>query len=350
MAVVSRLAVGVLLAHSPARAFRLPAQATSFGSALSAAEKAFLAGDVPEARLSAEYLLAHAAGLRERSGLFRLGGEPLPEAVRGPFEEMCLQRLRRTPVQYIVGDWDFHELTLRLSPPVLIPRPETEELVELVLASTRGPAAAAAAAGRDFRILDVGCGSGAIGLALLRQLPNAECVGLDVSTEAIALSRLNARELGLSSRYEAVLEPLGIAALARRSPPEPTAAAAGVARRFDVLVSNAPYIPSADMLSLPPEVRRFEDERALCGGQDGLDVIRDVLRAAPLLLRPGGTRGIWLEVDVSHPPLLREWLHEPGARGLGVGMVRWILDLSGRPRFCELQWDGEGGGDGSRVC
>jgi methylase of polypeptide subunit release factors len=134
-----RVAVGVLLVHAPARAFRLPAQTTSFGSALSAAEKAFRAGDVPEARLSAEYLLAHAAGLRERSGLFGLRGEPLPEAVRGPFEEMCLQRLRRTPVQYIVGDWDFHQLTLRLSPPVLIPRPETEELVELVLSTAGRP-------------------------------------------------------------------------------------------------------------------------------------------------------------------------------------------------------------------
>jgi release factor glutamine methyltransferase len=101
------------------------------------------------------------------------------------------------------------------------------------------------------------------------------------------------------------------------------------------------------MASLAPEVRAFEDERALCGGTDGLDVIRDVLRAAPLLLRPEGPRGIWLEVDTSHPLLLQEWLQEPGARGLGVHMVRWMKDLSDRPRFCELRWDGQRGGDGS---
>jgi len=149
--------VGVLLLNSsPARAFRLPAQATSLGSALSAAETAFLKGKVPEARLSAEHLLAHATGLRERSRLFGRDDEPLAADARASFEEMCMQRLRRTPVQYIVGDWDFHELTLRVAPPVLIPRPETEELVELVLAAARGPATAAAEAGASFRILDVG--------------------------------------------------------------------------------------------------------------------------------------------------------------------------------------------------
>ncbi len=113
-----RLSFGVLLLHAPARSFRLPARATSFGSALSAAEEAFLGGDVPEARLSAEHLLASAAGLRDRSRLLPLGAERLPESAREAFEGMCARRLRRAPVQYIVGDWDFHELTLRVAPPV----------------------------------------------------------------------------------------------------------------------------------------------------------------------------------------------------------------------------------------
>jgi release factor glutamine methyltransferase len=175
----------------------------------------------------------------------------------------------------------------------------------------------------------------------------AECVGLDVSSDAVALSRLNARELGLSGRYEAVLEPQGIAAFSRQPFPVSTAAAVGITRGFDLVVSNAPYIPSADMATLPPEVQNFEDERVLCGGHDGLDVIRHVIRAAPNLLRPGGTGTVWLEVDTSHPPLLQSWLQQSAARGLGVGMVRWLPDLSGRPRFCELRWDGVGVGDGT---
>ena len=206
--------------------FRLPASCSTLRSALQIAERAFTAQGVPEADLSAQYLLARAAGFSSsRAELALRLDRPLPAEARAQFETMCEQRLQRTPVQYILGDWDFHELVLTLRPPVLIPRPETEQLVELVLqahaahqvqlptggaARSETPATASSAdvdpaAARGLRILDVGCGSGAIGLALLHQMPAAECVGLDVRPEAADLAAFNAEALGLDDRYHSIM-------------------------------------------------------------------------------------------------------------------------------------------------
>ena len=149
--------------------FRLAPPATaSLGAALQSAVAAFATAEVPEAEDSAQHLLARAAGFgSSRSALTMQLDAPLSEPARSCFEQMCSQRLARQPVQYILGDWDFHELTLQLRAPVLIPRPETEQLVEMVLAAHGDNPA--------LRLLDVGCGSGAIGLALLNKLPKARC-------------------------------------------------------------------------------------------------------------------------------------------------------------------------------
>lgn len=158
-----------LLVACSAAAFRLPQSCDTLGAALDAAQAAFEGASVPEPRLSAEHLLTSAAGCSGRGTLSLQLREPLLSEVRTTFEGMCVQRLRRVPVQYIVGDWDFHELTLLMRPPTLIPRPETEELVEHVLAAHAEPA------DRPMRILDVGCGTGAIGLALVNKLRRARC-------------------------------------------------------------------------------------------------------------------------------------------------------------------------------
>ncbi|EOD35014.1 HemK methyltransferase family member 1 [Emiliania huxleyi CCMP1516] len=230
---------------------------------------------------------------------------------------MCARRLAREPVQYILGDWDFMDLTLEVRPPVLIPRPETEGLVELV-AQAHGDAAA---------FLDVGCGTGAIGLALLSRLPAARCVGIDVSASAAALAARNAELCGLDDRYSAAAVDGGVAAWRPSD------------QRFDVVVSNPPYIPRADYEQLEPEVAGHEDERALCGGDDGLDVVREVLLAAPRLLRQGGPRAVWLEVDPSHPPLIEAWLRD-ARPDLGMELARAEWDVFGRLRFCEVRWRG----------
>ena len=229
--------------------FRLAPPATaSLGAALQSAVAAFATAAVPEAEVSAQHLLARAAGFgSSRSALTAQLDAPLSEPARSRFEQMCLRRLARQPVQYILGDWDFHELTLQLRAPVLIPRPETEQLVEMVLAAHGDQPA--------LRLLDVGCGSGAIGLALLNKLPRATCVGIDIREEAVDLSAENAALVGVAARYSALHVPGGIAAFTAEQP-------------FDVIVSNPPYIPAADMPGLAPEVRRYEDHAALCGGTD----------------------------------------------------------------------------------
>ena len=170
------------------------------------------------------------ADARRASAAARGAGIPTGTAAgrgRARFSEMCAPP-ERVPAQYILGDWDFHALTLAVRPPVLIPRPETEELVELVL-GTHG----AGGAERAATFLDVGCGSGAIGLALLRALPEARCVGVDVSAAAVDLARENAAALGLGA--------------VRGGAPRRHEHAAESTARVDVVVSNPPYIPAADM-------------------------------------------------------------------------------------------------------
>ena len=184
-------------------AFRLPSSSRTIGAALQTATSAFASGGVPEPALSAEHLLARCAGLgTSRAALSIHGEEELDAESRAAFERMCARRLAREPVQYILGDWDFMDLTLEVRPPVLIPRPETEGLVELV-AQAHGDAAA---------FLDVGCGTGAIGLALLSKLPAARCVGIDVSASAAALAARNAELCGLDDRYSAAAVDGGVAA------------------------------------------------------------------------------------------------------------------------------------------
>ena len=211
-----------------AHAIQIPPGAT-VGSALHAATVAFAEKCVPEAAVSAEHLLTHAAGFgSNRAVLAMRRDETLSVESRDAFERMCVRRLDREPVQYILGEWDFLELTLALRPPVLIPRPETEELVEHVL---RAHSSAR-------RFLDVGCGSGAIGLALLNRLSDARCVGVDVSDAAATLATENAVRCGLSARYDAQLVDGGIAAFGRAAAPA----------LVDVVVSNPPYIPRAETL------------------------------------------------------------------------------------------------------
>ena len=169
-------------------AFRLP-PAPTIGTALLAATAAFNDQSIPEAELSAEHLLTRAVGFgNDRGALSWNKQEPLSPEAQADFERMCAQRLERTPVQYILGDWDFLDLTLAMRPPVLIPRPETEELVDHVLKSHG--ASAESSSGRASTFLDVGCGTGAIGLALLHGMRSSTCVAIDLSADAVAAGHI----------------------------------------------------------------------------------------------------------------------------------------------------------------
>jgi release factor glutamine methyltransferase len=214
--------------------------------ALNAATDALRAAGIDSPRLDAEILLAEATGW-DRA---RLAAEPeteIPPAAARSFGEMVRRRLRREPVAYIVGRKGFREIELSVDPRVLVPRPETEMLVELALELQPG------------RVLDVGTGSGAIALAVASELPECEVVATDTSAAALEVARANAERLGLTARVELI---------------EGTLPASG---EFDLVLANLPYVSEADWAALAPEVTEWEPREALLAGPDGLDAIRSLL-------------------------------------------------------------------------
>jgi release factor glutamine methyltransferase len=221
--------------------------------ALAAATDALAAVGVPEARLDAELLLAHASG-RGRAGLIADPRAELPPAVGRLFGELVRRRLRREPLAYIVGSKGFRRIELEVDRRVLVPRPETELLVEVALERRPG------------RVLDVGTGSGAIALAVADELPGAEVVATDTSPGALAVARANAARLGLAGRvrFEAGTLPAG--------------------ESFDLVLANLPYVAEADWAGLEREVTEWEPREALLAGPDGLDAYRDLL--APMAEGP----------------------------------------------------------------
>jgi release factor glutamine methyltransferase len=227
---------------------------------------------VESPRLTAEILLSDVLGCR-RIDLYLWFDRPMEEAELAVLRRSLRERARGVPVEYITGKAEFYGLRLRVSPAVLIPRPETEVLVEHVLNRVEG--LDLHREGTDcFRLLDLGTGSGAIALALLSQLPGSRAVGVDISLEALRIAAENARELGLAHRFHPVRGDLD--------------GPIGAAAAFDLLVSNPPYIADVDREGLPREVREHEPPEALFAGPDGYRCLRRVISAAPAHLKPGG--------------------------------------------------------------
>ena len=217
---------------------------------------------------------------------------------------LAARRLDREPVARILGVKEFWGLPLRLNAATLVPRPETETVVEAALAAIDG----AGPRDRALRIADLGTGSGALLIALLTELPNATGIGTDVSREALAAARDNADRLGLAARAEFTVCDFG----------------AALTGAFDLVVSNPPYIASADIATLAPEVRR-DPRRALDGGADGLDCYRTIAGQVPRLLKPNGD--LVVELGIGQEPAVATLFR---AAGLTPSPAR--LDLSGIPR------------------
>jgi release factor glutamine methyltransferase len=227
---------------------RAAAPAGTVREALAASADALAAAGVDTPRLDAELLLAEAAGL-DRAALAADPDRGIDAAAARAFGAMGRRRVRREPVAYILGRKGFRHIELRCDPRALVPRPETELLVEVALERRPGS------------VLDVGTGTGAIALAVADELPGAEVVAVDTSADALALARENAGLLGLGERVRFEPGPL----------PEP--------RRFDLVLANLPYVPESDRRSLAPEITRYEPSEALFAGEDGLDAIRSLLAA-----------------------------------------------------------------------
>jgi release factor glutamine methyltransferase len=225
----------------------------------------FRAADVDSAELDARLLVGAALNL-DLTGIITAASRKLTPDESNRLEAFAARRVNGEPVARILGQKEFWGLPLKLSTATLVPRPDTETVVELALEIIR------AAPPRALRIADLGAGTGAILLALLHELPAALGVGTDISLEALRIARRNAADLGLASRAAFVA----------------CNYAAALAGPFDLIVSNPPYIRSADIAGLSPEVRDHDPHTALDGGVDGLDAYRALVPQAADRLTPGG--------------------------------------------------------------
>ena len=226
----------------------------------------FRAGGLDTPELDARILIGHALGL-DHAGLAAAAARRLDAAEQSAIAPLARRRLDREPVARIVGVKEFWGLPLAVTAATLVPRPETETIVEAALAAIDAGGSRA----RPLRIADLGTGCGAILLALLTELPNALGVGTDASSGALAAARDNARRLGL---HRAAYVACDMAA-ALRGP-------------FDAIVSNPPYVAAADIGTLSAEVRLFDPPRALDGGAGGLEFYRAIAATAPVLLAADG--------------------------------------------------------------
>jgi len=219
-------------------------------------------------RLDAEVLLAEALGCR-RIELYTTFDTVPGEPARTAFRELVRRRAEGMPVAYLVGRREFYSLSFRVTPDVLIPRPETELLVVTLLDLARQRPV-----DRPIDVCDVGTGSGILAVCAAKHLPNCRVTAVDVNPAALEVARVNAAEHGVQERVELVESDLFSAV-----PPE---------QRFDFVVSNPPYVSEAELETLIPEVRKFEPRVALLAGQRGTEVIESLLPQAAERLHPGG--------------------------------------------------------------
>jgi release factor glutamine methyltransferase len=272
--------------------------------AVDAAYELLVANDVPSPRLNAELLLMFVLA-RERAYLFAHPERELSSEEQYRYDQVIRERARGCPTQYITGHQEFWGLDLLVSPAVLIPRPETEHVVETVLELVKqfDPEPQ-----RKLRLVDVGTGTGCIALALASELPQADVHASDISEEALEMARINAARLRLDQRVHFRKSDL-LAAFPRDT--------------FDFVVSNPPYVGDSEADKVQKQVRDFEPRIAVFSGKEGLDIYRRLIPQAREVLKPGG----WFVVEIgfsaeaSVKELLDGWID-----------IQVTADLQGIPR------------------
>ena len=276
----------------------------SLSEALQLVAQTFRAAGIEAADVDARVLAGHALHL-DRARLISQSDRVLEAREVNAISGLAARRLKREPVSRILGRKEFWSLALAVTPDVLVPRPETETVVEGALDFVvRGGLRM-----EKLRILDIGTGSGALLVALLNELPNATGIGTDISRAALEAARINVTQFGFESRCSLIACDM----------------AAGVEGQFDLVVSNPPYIARGDIASLAPEVRDYDPILALDGGGDGLAAYRSISADAKRLLAQGGR--LFVELGAGQEPAVRKLFTNAG---LAVGVAR--NDLAGTPR------------------
>jgi len=273
------------------------------------------------ARLDSETLLLHVVG-KNKAWLLAHAEEDLPEDQADRFLGLIERRKAGEPIQYITGETEFYGLPFRVTPDVLIPRPETEHLVEKAIefasisnsfvsghdfSHAASPPEDTRALAPALRILDIGTGSGAIAIALAHHLPTAQITAVDISAAALAIARENAERNGAAGRIRLL---------------ESNLLAAFTGEQFDLIASNPPYVPTADRDSLSVEVRNHEPALALFAGKDGLDIYQRLIPVAFAALTSGGH--LLLEIGYGQSDSISALLE-----GTGFTHIEFVPDLQG---------------------
>lgn len=240
-----------------------PPKSWTIGSLVKWAAEDFRARGIENPRLDAELIVAHALGI-DRTRVIIDANRPLEGAELAKLRELVKRRRAHEPIAYLRGEREFYGLRFRVDRRVLIPRPDTEALVDVALARTQHVSL-------SMRMLDLCTGSGCVAIAVARQRPTAKIVAADLSDDALAVARANAARLGA---YNVAFVKSDLFA--------------SIPGKFDIVTANPPYIPTAEIETLAADIKDFEPRLALDGGADGLDLVRRIAAAAPEHLVPGG--------------------------------------------------------------
>jgi release factor glutamine methyltransferase len=268
-----------------------PQKTWTIGSLVKWATDDFRARGIENPRLDAEVLVAHALKM-DRTRVIIESMRPLDPAELAMLRELVKRRRAREPIAYLRGDREFYGLRFRVDARVLIPRPDTEALVDVALARTHDLSL-------SMRLLDLCTGSGCVAIAMARQRPTARVLATDISSDALAVARENALRLGA---YNVALRASDLFA--------------AIPERFDIITANPPYIASSDVPGLMPDVRDFEPRLALDGGSDGLELIRRIVDEAPRHLERDGV--LAMEVGAGEGPPVRALFEAAGYREVRI--------------------------------
>jgi release factor glutamine methyltransferase len=288
-----------------------PPESDTIAALLTEAQADLASRHVGTPRLDAEVLLSHILQT-DRTSLYTRLQRPLSAAHKRQFADLITRRKQREPLAYITGSREFWSLEFHVDKHVLIPRPETEIVVHTALRLLHNTALATPG------ILDMGTGSGCIGVALATELPQAAVWALDIEDEALALARQNARHHAVDERLTFCQGDL-------------FAPISHLTERFHLIVTNPPYIDRETVDTLQPEVRLWEPQRALDGGQDGLDFYRRLLYDSPNYIRPGG----WLVMEIGHDQ--RDAILQLAQAQCHLSIQNCVQDYAGHDRVVVFQ-------------